>query len=188
MSTRIFHDQNDHSIYFIPFTCIKWKCLIDIAQAYDAVYNWFDCLHEKGTRVTGYVIMPNHLHALLYFPRMLQSLNTVIGNGKRFMAYDIIEKLERENEVLLLKELFSYVKKNERKKGQLHKVFEDSFDAKECYSREFIQQKLDYMHRNPVSKKWQLVDDFAEYPHSSASFYEKNVIRYDKILHVGEVW
>ena len=67
-------------------------------------------------------------------------------------------------------------------------MFEDSFDAKECYTRKFITQKLDYMHKNPVSKKWQLVKDFTEYPHSSASFYENGILRYDKILHVAEVW
>jgi len=49
------------------------------------------------------------------------------------------------------------VKKREHKKGQIHKVFEDSFDAKECHSNEFIFEKLDSIHHNPVSKKWQLV-------------------------------
>jgi hypothetical protein len=31
---------------------------------------------------------------------------------------------------------------------------------------------LDYIHHNPVKGKWSLVDDFAKYPYSSASFYE----------------
>ena len=34
-----------------------------------------------------------------------------------------------------------------------------------------IEQKLDYIHQNPVSGKWQLVDDYTEYTHSSAGFY-----------------
>ena len=38
--------------------------------------------------------MPNHVHALLYFPEMSKSLNTVIGNAKRFLAYEIIKQLE----------------------------------------------------------------------------------------------
>ena len=76
----------------------------------------------------------------------------------------------------------------ERKRGQIHKVFEESFDAKECRSRKFIMQKLDYIHKNPVSKRWQLVNDFTEYPHSSARFYEKGIKRYDKLIHIAEVW
>ena len=66
-------------------------------------------------------------------------------------------------------------------------MFEDSFDAKECYSNEFVYQKLEYMHKNPVSKKWQLVSDFTDYMYSSASFYEKGVSGYDRLLHVNEV-
>ena len=31
---------------------------------------------------------------------------------------------------------------------------------------------LDYIHHNPVRGKWNLVDDFAEYEHSSAGYYE----------------
>jgi hypothetical protein len=28
------------------------------------------------------------------------------------------------------------------------------------------------MHHNPVSGKWQLVEDFVDYPYSSARYYE----------------
>jgi hypothetical protein len=35
-----------------------------------------------------------------------------------------------------------------------------------------IEQKLDYIHHNPVKGKWKLVDDFTDYHHSSAAFYE----------------
>ena len=34
--------------------------------------------------------MPNHLHALIAFRNTGQSINTIVGNGKRFMAYEII--------------------------------------------------------------------------------------------------
>jgi len=135
----------------------------------------------------GYVIMPNHLHVLLYFPEMPKSLNILIGNAKRFMAYEIIKRLEADKYFELLEELYHSVKKGERKKGQRHKVFADSFDAKECYSNEFVYQKLEYIHKNPVSKKWQLVTDFTEYPNSSAAFYEKGIKNYDKLLHVNEI-
>jgi hypothetical protein len=59
--------------------------------------------------------------------------------------------------------------------------------VKECYTNKFVYQKLDYIHRNPVSKKWQLVNDFADYPYSSASFYEKGLKKYDKLQPVNEI-
>ena len=130
--------------------------------------------------------MPNHVHVLLYFPEMPKSLNTIIGNAKRFMAYEIIKRLEENKANNLLDLLHGGVKKREAKKGQIHKVFEDSFDAKECYNEEFIFQKLCYIHHNPVSKKWNLVSDFTDYEYSSASFYEKGLKRYEHLVHLSD--
>ena len=59
--------------------------------------------------------------------------------------------------------------------------------VKECNSNKFVYQKLDYMHKNPVGKKWQLVNDFTDCLYSSASYYEKGIKQYDKLLHVNEV-
>ena len=187
MSVRYQHDQQDNSHYFVTFTCYQWLPLFQITNAYDCVYKWFDSLHKKEIRVTGYVIMPNHIHVLLYFPEMKQSLNTVIGNAKRFIAYEMIKRLKKEKQYEILEKLAAGVNNREKKKGQLHKAFEESFEAKECRSAKFIFQKLNYIHRNPVSGKWQLTKDFVDYPYSSASFYETGVGIYDKILHVGEV-
>jgi len=72
--------------------------------------------------------------------------------------------------------------------GKLHQVFIDSFDAKEIISEKMLLQKLDYMHHNPVSGKWHLVDDFVEYPHSSARFYETGVQGIYAVTHYEDVW
>lgn len=57
-------------------------------------------------------------------------------------------------------------------KRKKHQVFRLSFDAKEVVGNEAIVKVLDYIHHNPVSGKWELVDDFVDYPYSSAKFYE----------------
>jgi hypothetical protein len=38
-------------------------------------------------------------------------------------------------------------------------------------SREVVEQKLDYIHNNPVQGKWMLTSDPCEYKFSSAKFY-----------------
>lgn len=187
MAVRIQHEQEANSIYFVTFTCYQWLSLFQQTNAYDLVYKWFDYLYTKQIRVAGYVIMPNHVHVLLYFPEMKKSLNTVIGNGKRFIAYELIKRLETLNENELLQRMAAGVKETERKKGQLHKVFEDSFDAKKCMSTDFIYQKLDYIHHNPTKGKWMLAKDFLSYEHSSASFYEGTACSYDKLMRIEDV-
>jgi hypothetical protein len=65
-------------------------------------------------------------------------------------------------------------KQKEKSKGQLHKVFEESFDAKSIDNRKFFLQKLNYIHLNPVRGNYKLVNDWRDYEHSSASFMNCN--------------
>ena len=158
--------------------------LFEIAKTYDAVYKWFTVLKNTyKCDVLAYGIMPNHLHCILYFQDEGFELNKIISNGKRFMAYEIIKRLEENKETELLTTLHGLLTEREKKKGQLHKVFKDSFDAKAIFSDKFMTQKLDYIHHNPVSGKWNLVNDFTDYEHSSASFYETSLTKHFTPLH-----
>ena|SRR5690349_21692780 len=157
-------------IYFITFTCTNWMPLFKICNAYDAVYNWFSYLKAQGHHIIGYVIMPSHVHAVIAFSNTAKSINVIISNGKRFIAYDLVKRLQQQNSRLILGELSASLNNTERKEGKLHNVFETSFDWKECRTEKFIQQKLDYMHFNPC-KGNKLVDLPEQYEHSSAKYY-----------------
>ena len=54
-------------IYFVTFTNYKWMPLFDGTNSYDLFYKWFDSLKSYGHSIPGYVIMPNHVHALIGF-------------------------------------------------------------------------------------------------------------------------
>ena len=57
--------------------------------------------------------MPNHVHTIQYFPKPGFNLNKIIGNAKRFMAYEIIKRLKQLNRQDILDDLSNGVK-NER--------------------------------------------------------------------------
>lgn len=158
-------------VYFITFTCYQWLPLIAQTNSYDLVYNWFDHLKSKGHYVTGYVIMPNHVHALIGFRNTGQSINTIVGNGKRFIAYEIINRLKQQKENKLLHQLHLSVEAKDLERNKKHEVWEDSFDWKECRTNKYMQQKLDYIHENPCKGKWNLSAAPVDYEHSSARFY-----------------
>ncbi len=184
MTTKLKH-SNIYSTYFITFTCAEWISLFEITKTYDAVYNWFSILNKKyNASVVAYVIMPNHLHAIIHFKDGHFNLNDIISNGKRFLAYGIINRLEENANVEVLGKLSALLTERERKKGQLHKVFKDSFDAKAIMTEKFLLQKINYIHNNPVSGKWMLANDFVSYERSSASFYE---IQYYYPLHYADL-
>lgn len=92
----------------------------------------------------------------------------------------------RKEESAVLQLLSESVTERDRKKGQLHKVFKDSFDAKAIFSDKFLHQKIDYIHYNPVCGKWQLVSNYTDYEHSSAAFYELNTFKHFSPLHYND--
>jgi REP element-mobilizing transposase RayT len=157
--------------YFITFTNYNWLPLIALSNAYDLVYNWFDELKRSGHAIVGYVIMPNHIHLMLNYQPGNKSINTLVGNGKRFLAYGIVSRLRDTHRNEIVTQLESAVRGAENVRGKKHQVFKRSFDLQHCYSQKFILQKLGYMHNNPCAKKWQLAANALDYPHSSASFY-----------------
>ena len=57
------------------------------------------------------------------------------------MAYEIIKRLTEKQSTKILIQLKEGLSKRDVEKGQLHKVFEDSFDAKPIYHRKFLVQK-----------------------------------------------
>ena len=176
-----------NSLYFCTFTCYDWIPLIEITKLYDFIYKWFDLLNSKGIKIAGYVIMPNHVHLLIFIPENSATIDKIIGNGKRFMAYEIIKRLRKNKELMILKNLETSIKTKERLKNKLHNVFEPSFDSKCIVSERFLSQKLDYIHSNPIRGKWKLVDDYRRYKYSSAGFYETEDYKGYLITHYMEL-
>lgn len=165
--------EETHKIYFCTFTCYNWIPLIDKTNLYAHIYNWFDLMKKDfANQVLAYVIMPNHIHFLIFVNENSTPIHKLVSNGKRFMAYEVVKRLKEQKEYKLLEELNEAVDFNEAKKGKQHQVFEQSFDCKECFSEKFILQKIKYMHENPLKGKWKLAETEIDYPHSSARFYE----------------
>ena len=143
----------------------------DKTNGYDLIYQWFDYLKTQNHRMAGFVIMPNHLHVMIDFTPTEKSINKIIGDGKRFIAYEIIKRLRNNNETAILEKLSKAVTASSSNRGKKHEVWEESFDWKFCETRDFALQKLVYMHNNPCTGRWRLAEDAMAYTHSSARFY-----------------
>jgi hypothetical protein len=113
-------------------------------------------------------------------------INKVIGETKRLWSYSIVSRLIKQNAVPLINQLQQAVSGYEAKKGIKHKVFEDSFDGKERFTYDLIQQKLHYVHYNPV--KAGLAELPEAYIHSSALFYETGIQGIYPVKHFAEIY
>ena len=171
MPTHTKHDKKE-IFYFVTFTCYKWLPLLERSDIYPFLSNWISEINKRGILTCGYVFMPNHIHLLVYVQRNAIGLNYVIGEGKRFLAYEIVKRLKLKEENAILDVLQKGVQSKEHKIGKVHQVFRSSFDAKEVVGVPEINRVLDYIHANPVSGKWKLVKEYINYPYSSAAYYE----------------
>jgi putative transposase len=115
-------------------------------------------------KLYGYVLMPNHVHLLLY-PPSGTTITQILWALKRPFAYQALRHLQTHHP-----EIYANlgVRKGERK---LHRFWQTGggYD-RNIFRDETFVYTLDYMHLNPVRKK--LVTDPLEWKWSSAGFYQ----------------
>jgi REP element-mobilizing transposase RayT len=174
--------QETSILYFVTFTCIDWLDLIQQTDLYEFVIKQLNICHQIGYFISGFVIMPNHIHLMIYVPKN-GNLQKRIANMKRFMSYEIIKRLSNTQHLTMLNQLHKHVNNTDLFKGQRHDVFIKSFDAKPIYFTKFAEQKITYMHENPVKGKWQLSDSYINYQWSSVAYYELNHDAFHFITH-----
>ena len=71
-----------------------------------------------------------------------------MANGKRFIAYEIVKRLKEKDANRILLQLREGLTPKQLEKGQQHQVFEESFDAKPIYHRQFLIQKVNYTFKS----------------------------------------
>ena len=124
---------------------------------------------------------------LVYMANSEKTINKIIGESKRFLAYEIVNRLEKLKRFDLLSALEESVTRHERRKKKKHNVFTPSEDIKELKTEKFMRQKLNYIHKNSVSGKWKLVENYLYYIHSSARFYELGEEGVYHVYHYQEI-
>jgi REP element-mobilizing transposase RayT len=121
--------------------------------------------YQFDIKIIGYVIMPDHIHLLLY-PQSEQSIIEFMRDFKRFTSGRITRqaKVERKSEWIKMFEQAG----TETERAEF-KVWQDSFWEQNIFTEDFLKQKLDYIHKNPVRAG--IVNNAIDYFFSSARNY-----------------
>lgn len=129
-----------------------------------------DSLHHLRTsqrmKLFVFVIMPNHIHIIACFSEE-HPLYAVIRDFKKFTARQIYRQFSVDANIKVL----DVLKKEGEKVKQEYKVWEAGYDARDIFTVEFLQQKMDYIHHNPCQAQWKLVETPEDYMWSTAGFY-----------------
>ena len=157
-------------IYFSTASILKWKPLLSDDTFKDILIDSLQTLtSQKRLVVFGFVIMPNHIH-IIWSENDEGHIRKESAQGSffKFTAHQFLKKLKKEGEAKL--KLFQ-VNAADRK----YQFWQRNTLDIEILSDNMFEQKLNYIHNNPVQRHWQLVEDPINYRYSSASYYEKNI-------------
>jgi REP element-mobilizing transposase RayT len=178
MTFSSFHDPTH--LYFITASIIGWKHLFIAPEYIKIPLNSLAWLQQqKRILLFAFVIMPSHLHAIT--KPVSDTIGTIVQQFGSFTAHDMLKRLQEDNQKDLLK-LFRQKKRDPRHE---HSIWQD-IQAKNIYSPEVLWQKMEYIQQNPVAKEWKLVEDRADYPYSSAGYYDYGREPIIKITDINE--
>jgi REP element-mobilizing transposase RayT len=161
----------DHGkAYFLTLTITGWvdvftrknqKLLIMKSLKY--------CQTEKGLVVFGYCLMSNHLHLIARADNKF-TLSDILRDFKKFTSKALIQEIMEETESRRYWMLEYFRKEGEKLKGiRNYKVWQDGNHAEVIDSNKFFDEKLDYIHNNPVKEL--IVERPEDYVFSSARNY-----------------
>lgn len=156
----------DAKLYFCTDTIVGWQYVFASPEFFQAIVESLKyCRKEKGLRIHGYVIMPNHVHSIVSSGE--KNLSEILRDYKRHTSRKISSLLlEVGNRKLA--QYFSTAAQLAAK-GNEYKIWQSGSHAEAILSEEFFRQKLDYIHQNPVRKGF--VARPEDWLHSSARNY-----------------
>lgn len=162
---------SDGYMYFLTMTVVNW---IDIFTRPIYKHIITDALKynqdNKGLTIYGWCLMSNHLHLLAEADEG-KNLSDILRDFKKFTSKTILQEIaenQLESRKKWLLSEFEFAGKYDNK-IKSYKFWQDGNEAKEIHTTNFMEQKLEYIHENPV--KAEIVDEAIQYRYSSARDY-----------------
>ena len=166
-------------IGFFTATILDWKKLLSPEKYKKVIIDSLAFLvNKEKIKVYGFVIMPNHIH-LLWKVLSPYKLKDVQRDFLKFVSQKMFYDLRKKHPEVL--ENFE-VNLKDRK----YQFWQRNSLTTFLYSREVIEQKLSYIHPNPVQGKWMLAESLELYKYSSYNFYEFETTDYPFLTHYME--
>lgn len=120
-------------------------------------------------QIHAYVIMPDHIHLIVNMQNCVGTISDFMRDFKRSTAKQIWRHLAKKEDQCLMglfQNMAGYYHPHENRQTQ---IWRDRFDDVMIRNKAMFDQKINYIHLNPV--KANLVKDPADYPYSSARNY-----------------
>lgn len=168
--SRNYKFHNPEGLYFISFATVFWIDVFVRPLYFEClVKNLNYCVDKKGMEVYAWCIMPSHIH--LVFKSNIKKPEELIRDFKSYTAKELIALINNNIEESRREWLINAFRKaaQSNSNNTQHQFWQQHNNPIELWSNPVIQQKIDYVHNNPVVAGF--VENDYEYLHSSARDY-----------------
>ena len=159
---------NYDAVFFITLTVVSWVDVFTRKTYCDElVKNIQYCQKHKGLELYAYVIMTNHIH--LIARQKGGRLNCLLRDFKSYSAKQLLAMIydnPMESRRDWMKIVFQYNAKFRQQNAE-NMFWQKTNHPIDCYSRQIFQQKINYIHENPVRAG--LVAEPGDWLYSSAN-------------------
>jgi putative transposase len=157
---------DDVGIHFVTMSVVEWLPVFVSEGACRIVADSLKfCNERKGLRINAYVIMPTHLHAIVFLRQFdPDALKHTLIYFRKYTGRRLIEYCERH-----MPRCFGEVFVASAGADRDRRFWQAGFHPEQIEQEAFYVQKLDYLHDNPCRKG--LVKRAEHWRFSSASFW-----------------
>ncbi len=158
--SRNYKFHNEEGLYFVSFATVFWIDVF-IREIYSEILvdSLKFCIEEKGMELGCWCIMPSHVH--LIFRDKNKNPSKLLKEFKTFTSKKIVKSIE-DNMLESRREWMLGLMKNAGEKNSnvtIRQFWQQHNKPIELWSSEVIDQKMNYIHDNPV------VSGFVNEPH-----------------------
>ena len=162
--------QDQTRPYFFTFQVVGWTDIFSRKIYRDIILESFSyCRKSKGMILFAYVVMTNHVHAIIQSEN--GDLSGLVRDFKKFTSEKIlleVDKSKKESRKEWLQMIFKYHAKYNKQNQDLQ-FWTHENHAIELFSKNIFESKFNYIHENPVKAGW--VEEPHHYLYSSARNY-----------------
>jgi REP element-mobilizing transposase RayT len=178
--SRKYKFHNPENAYFVSFATVQWVNLFTLEVYLEILAESLTyCRKHKGIELYAYVFMPNHVHLLFRSKENNPSgfMRDFKGFTSRKMLKEIQENPTENRKEFLLKIFEEAGSRNSNVKK--YQLWQQNNHPIEVYSNWVVEQKVNYIHNNPVKKGY--VTNPEEWKYSSARNYngDQSVLEID---------
>ncbi|WP_187261413.1 REP-associated tyrosine transposase [Pontibacter beigongshangensis] len=168
--SRKYKFHNQEGLYFVSFTVVYWIDVFTREEYFAILTNSLDyCRKNKGMEIYAWCIMPSHVH--LVFRARDNNPSVLLKELKTHTSKQIQKAISEHNQESRKEWMLWLMERAGLKNSNVkHRQFWQQHNKPiELWSATVIDQKIDYIHNNPVEAGF--VSEPEHWKYSSAINY-----------------